>query len=135
MVNRMRTLCLDDDPERHAWVKDLRRRDEVVCVFRYSEVISALERERWDLLFLDHDLADKVADADYMGAVMYASDGGCRYYNGRDVAAWLVANPGRCPPAIWIHSWSDHAEAMESILAPLKAAGVLVHLKRKQAPV
>ncbi|MBI2933249.1 MAG: response regulator [Planctomycetes bacterium] len=58
----MKILFLDDDPFRETLVRlDLRRSGaKIVCVRSAADAIRALEREKFDLILLDHDLEGQV---------------------------------------------------------------------------
>ncbi len=129
MSNRLRVLVLDDDKDRHAWVRELYPRHEVVSAYTAVEVLGLLQGEKWDILHLDHDLADR----DPANATVIHDGTMVRPADGRDVARWLVAHFDRCPLRIWIHSWADEAAEMETILLPLRRFGRTT--KREQAPV
>src|SRR5689334_15932172 len=129
MTNRIRRLILDDNPERHAWARSAFPRDEVVSVWTYFDLIAQLELAAagstapWDFLHLDHDLADLVAEVQAnAGKLPDAYPASSPYggsempYDGRDVVAWLVRNPTKCPRHIAIHSWADEAATMERVL-------------------
>lgn len=136
MANRIRVLALDDDPARHAWLKLEYPAHEVVPAFTYYAVLGRLREQTWDILHLDHDLAEHIKDGIYpdMGPGMF----GEMPYNGRDVVAWLLEHGDRCPKHIVIHSWSDHAITMEQNLRQGYAQGKIPNLRsiaRKQAPV
>lgn len=105
----MRILVLDDLEVRHAVIgKMLRRREhEVVHVYNYDDAVSALRGERFDEMYLDHDLECYVQE-------MYGS----RELTGAHVAREITALPAEKHPArIVIHSWNvDGARNMRSIL-------------------
>ena len=109
----MRVLVLDDDAGRHAWFDaNIGGHDAVRSA---KEARRALEENpRYDLVFLDHDLAE---DYSVVPAV-WGEDG-------RTVARFIAAMPtARRPIMAHIHSsnWGGAAE-MEAILT---AAGVTV---------
>lgn len=58
-------LIIDDDSDRHAWVKELYPLGNVTSAFAFHDVIARLEIAAsfemvWDILHLDHDLADSL---------------------------------------------------------------------------
>lgn len=106
----MRILILDDNPDRHKTFARNLKGEDLVHVYRYTEVIATLQtQEPFDLVYLDHDLgefteADKYDD--YGDGV--ASDGNSREYTGADVA-WFIArklDQTKWPTRIIIHSWN-----------------------------
>lgn len=60
----MRILVLDDIARRHEFYRQLHSEDTVVSCLHYREFMVALHAEKWDLVYLDHDLGDFVNDAD-----------------------------------------------------------------------
>ena len=113
MIGPLRILVLDDDSRRHEWFDgNIEGHDSV---WSASEARRALqEKPRYDLVFLDHDLAE---DYSVVPAV-WGEDG-------RTVARFIAAMPVDKRPAMaHIHSsnWGGASE-MEAILT---AAGVRV---------
>jgi CheY-like chemotaxis protein len=109
----MRILVLDDDSQRHQWFDAHILGHE--RAWSAKEARRALhENPRYDLVFLDHDLAE---DYSVVPAV-WGEDG-------RTVARFIAAMPaGRRPAMAHIHS-SNWGGAME-MEAILTAAGVKV---------
>ena len=109
----LRILVLDDDSRRHEWFDA--NIDGHDSVWSAKEARHALrENPRYDLVFLDHDLAE---DYSVVPAV-WGEDG-------RTVARFIAAMPAEKRPAMaHIHSsnWGGASE-MEAILT---AAGVRV---------
>jgi len=91
----MKILILEDDPNRHKkfreklWehAEDIRITDDI------QECTKLLMSNKWDYLFLDHDLG---------GEVYVESDGDKP--TGYKVAAWLEANQEYMPKNIVLHS-------------------------------
>lgn len=140
-----RVLIIDDHADRHAWCRDRYRHghsSEVTSCTKYSEVIACLESATWDVLLLDHDLADGASKFLIGSPTTKGLEENPdpfpgnrperQYYDGRDIVDWLIANPARCPRFVWIHSWADAAVEMESRLARNFPDHVIM---RKQAPV
>lgn len=92
----MKTLILEDDPERHSAFLEMD--PEAVIVETVKGAIRYLETETWDRLFLDHDLG---------GAQMVASGPGTGY----EVAVWLEEHPDRQPKWIYLHSLNPAGRA------------------------
>jgi len=119
----MRVLVLDDEKHRHDWFKGEAR--ELGWVIRHAwtaeDAIRALdEGPRFDLVFLDHDLAQVAAEAAmYATAHSWGPDG--------KVVARHLAGPlglAKRPGHVHVHSWNwGAAEVMEAIL---KDAGLNV---------
>lgn len=60
----MKILILDDDAERIQTFQKIYSGDEVTAVMRYNEFVFMLNDSHWDLIHLDHDIGDKVSNAD-----------------------------------------------------------------------
>lgn len=105
----MRILVLDDIETRHEVIgKMLKRRGhEVVHVYTYDDAVNALQGERFDEMFLDHDLECYVPS-------MYGS----RELTGTEVARSVACLPKeKQPTRVTVHSWNDAgAKRMRSIL-------------------
>jgi len=90
-----RILILEDDDVRRAWFKQQFARCERDVTDQVAVAIQWLSQRDYDLIFLDHDLAEE----HYF--VNVADDG----LTGYTVAAWLAENPGKQAAAqIIIHS-------------------------------
>jgi CheY-like chemotaxis protein len=89
-----KVLILEDSEERIAIFKE--RIPPAVIVNWPEECIAELKRQRWDWLFLDHDLG---------GKVFQPSD----EKSGYAVALWLEQNPEYKPKNVIIHSLNDVA--------------------------
>jgi CheY-like chemotaxis protein len=113
VIRPLRVLVLDDDAHRHEWFDaQLTGHHSVRSAQEARRALQA--NPRYDLVFLDHDLAE-----DY--AVVPAVWG----EDGRTVARFIAGMPeGKRPAMAHIHSsnWGGASE-MEAILA---AAGVRV---------
>jgi CheY-like chemotaxis protein len=101
----MRILVLDDDKGRLSLFKQKLIGHVVDCVETAPEAIMRLsEGALWDIVFLDHDLAD---------TQMVASGPG----TGWEVAKWLSEHLDRKPAQIVIHSFNEPgAKNMLSLL-------------------
>ncbi len=130
MANRVRVLVLDDDPDRHAWVRALYPNHEIVHAYRYHETIALLETESFDLFHVDHDLHFLRDDADVKYCESLDPFQETIFFDGRDVAEWLLDHGDRCPKHVYIHSRSCHAKEMERLIRFLPG----VRVERKQAP-
>ena len=85
-------LVLEDNPQRHAiFRKNFADGNHLVIVETAKEAIALLDNERWDFLFLDHDLG---------GQIMVPSGPDTGY----EVALWLEAHVNKNPDNIIIHS-------------------------------
>ena len=102
--NKMRILILDDNENRH---KEFNKRligHVVKNVYTVEETIKYLEEEKWDFVFLDHDLGGKINEPSGPST-------------GYEVARWLQNNPNRQPDQIVIHSYNPTgARNMKSLL-------------------
>ncbi len=89
----MRVLVLDDN---HNRLRAFRQRligHVVVCVETAKEAIEQLEKEEFEIVFLDHDLG---------GEENVPSGPG----TGWEVAQWLSEHEDRQPATIYIHSFN-----------------------------
>lgn len=110
----MRVLILDDDNERHEAFASYFKGHDVTHAIRFSDFCVKLKGEKFDLIHLDHDLADFCPEnKDHDG--MY----GVREWTGAD-AAWMIAcdlPESKWPDRVVIHSWNpDGAQRMRQIL-------------------
>lgn len=87
----MRILVLDDSKERITQFKKHLQNHDVWASLEAQEAIDLLDTQEWDLLFLDHDLEQKV---------MQPSNS----ESGYAVACWLERHPLRKPKVVVIHS-------------------------------
>jgi|SRR5580692_7551499 hypothetical protein len=107
----MRILFLDDMEERYrAWWDTNHLGNDIVWAKTAEEAIAALapdDHHRFDLVTLDHDLADEHYQKQHAGED-----------TGQEVAKFIVAMPlERRPKRVKIHSWNrDGALAMKAIL-------------------
>jgi CheY-like chemotaxis protein len=90
----MRILVLDDDPARlKAFVQNLIGHT-VVTTSTVRDCLYCLQRESWEMLFLDHDLN---------GQTYVPSGPGTGY----EVAEWLRDNPMKKPKKIILHTFNQ----------------------------
>jgi len=61
----MHILILDDIQHRHDVFRRIYAGHDVTSALRFFEFVRLLVERRWDLVHLDHDLGDFVADADF----------------------------------------------------------------------
>lgn len=87
----MRILILEDDAKRHKQFKMNFIGHVLTIVETAHECIEALVKEKFDALFLDHDLG---------GEQMVASGKGTGY----EVALWLSKHIDYAPKEIYVHS-------------------------------
>lgn len=93
----MRVLFLDDDRERHRIFRQNAIGHDLVQAWSYEDALAALAGERFDQVFLDHDLSDQAA----MGTP------GPGEKTGLDAAVLLAALPDdRRPQLVVIHSYN-----------------------------
>lgn len=105
-----RLLFLDDDQDRHDEFRRVVRDDiDVTYVYSVAQAKAAIDGDRFDEMWFDHDLAD------YGPSDMY---GYCEEYTGQHVARYVASlPPEKMPSAVRIHSWSpDGARAMARTL-------------------
>ena len=106
-----KVLVLDDDMTR----LDIFRKNlighNVTCVNTAKETIDQLEHEKWDYVFLDHDL----------GGMIYVPSGPGTGY---EVAEWISKNPDKKPKNVVIHSFNEpgrrnmHSLIPDAIICP-----------------
>jgi len=100
----MRILVLDDSDERLKEFKQNFIGNIVDCVKTAREAINKLTSEKYECIYLDHDLGDRVFVPSGPGT-------------GYEVAQWLNQNPDRQPQLIIIHSFNPvGAKNMKSLL-------------------
>jgi len=93
----IRILILEDNLERR---KQFRKNfTNAVIVFKKTvpETIERLQNRKWDYLFLDHDLGDKI----------YVESNGSEL-TGYHVAKFLYNNPQFKPEHIYTHSFNEN---------------------------
>ena len=116
----MRILFLDDMKTRHdaviRWFGD-KPGVELVRVFTAPEAIARLSEGHFDVVFLDHDLAEEhyLTLSEGLSEDRVAGEAEYMCGTGMDVVDWLIANPivpgdGVIPDArhsnIIVHSWN-----------------------------
>lgn len=87
----MRVLILEDDVDRMKYFRRKFIGHEVTICDDTKELIKELIENKWDLLYLDHDLDGKV----------YVPSG---EGTGYEVAEWLSNNLDKCPPEVYVHT-------------------------------
>jgi CheY-like chemotaxis protein len=108
---RRRMLVLDDDEKRHVFFDKKYYYNDIKHVWTADEAIEALERETFDIAYLDHDLG---------GTMHEPSWGSTR--TGYEVAKWLAEHPDHRPAQVFIHS--QNPAGTEKMLAVLPDAEV-----------
>ncbi len=109
----MKIMILDNEPERHDVFGDRWAEHELTHVWTYAQAIEALERETFDRLALDHDLALRLPEPGEL--------------TGYDVARYLVERVPRerWPKQVVLHSHNGRGRrAMAELL--LAAGGMVV---------
>jgi hypothetical protein len=118
MTEALKVLVLDDLPARHDTLRNRHRQSSVTHCFCLQSAIWHVQRERFDVLQLDHDLEDyeqRWTCEDGHSELAYVER------TGMDFAVWLAKNPPVVLPKIIIHSANPlGAQAMERVL---RAAG------------
>lgn len=101
-------LVLDDNKTRLQMFRRKFTGHHVETVKTVKECIAKLKSDKWDYLFLDHDLG---------GQEMVPSGPGTGY----EVAEWLAENPTRIPEEVILHTFnSPGAQNMKSKLPNAK---------------
>jgi len=100
----MKILVLDDQETRLIIFRQRLIGNIVECVKTATDAIKKLSEESWDMVFLDHDLRDKVFEKPGPGT-------------GYEVAVWLRDHEDKKPKQIIIHSYNTKgAMYMKAIL-------------------
>jgi CheY-like chemotaxis protein len=112
---KTRILFLDDDPNRRQqFLSESRLTEHDIHFARnYREAVRLLASHRFDVAFLDHDLADFTADGERLAA---RDD---NELTGTDVAKWIAGamEPASWPGIVVVHSWNPvGARRMADIL-------------------
>jgi CheY-like chemotaxis protein len=89
-------LILEDDKRRVTLFKQYLIGSSITITEHTDDCIKYLEENTWDILFLDHDLDQKV----------YVPSGPGTGY---EVAMWLKNNPERVPKHVILHTCNEKA--------------------------
>ena len=120
----MRVLHLDDDDLRHELFMEWHAHagDTSVAVHDLDEFAAAINRERFDIVYLDHDLNDFQYTSGF--ADMY----GWKQQNGVDAATLLATLPeDQRPATVVIHSWNpEGAKRMARVLEEAGFENVII---------
>jgi hypothetical protein len=127
MVTRI--LILDDDQTRHdAFKARLTKHygsDGVVLVqhISFEKFNNCLtEMEKFDIIYLDHDLGDHTSENIVRGSGIYGRD---LSFNGQDAALCVAALPkDKHPDKVIVHSWNPPGARM--MVNILREAGISV---------
>ncbi len=116
----MRVLVLDDDDIRHEQFKVNLEGHDVVHVHTVEEAGNALAAEKFDLVYLDHDLNDHGYES--KGDTSY----GRRELTGFEVARYIAQYlaPQKHPTKVIVHSWNPPGARM--MVAVLRDVGIPV---------
>lgn len=108
----MKILFLDDDPDRHTRVAAALAKHTLTPVCKATEAFKALQGDKFDIVFLDHDLGDfEVPETTFAGY-------GRVSLSGADVAIAVADLPKeKHPDLVVIHSANpDGAKSIASLL-------------------
>ncbi len=100
-----RVLILEDNKKRVSGFNQSLIGCYVECFSSVRKIISSLEEESWDYLFLDHDLD---------GKIFVPSGPGTGY----EVAQWLKNHPDNMPVKVIVHSLNDIAQPLMAKVLP-----------------
>lgn len=125
----MRILVLDDDDNRHAYFDKQFPNDDVNHVHTYSKCVATLlSDDKFDVVFLDHDLNDhgyKSLASDKDGYIQRSMTQFSRPYelDGRDVVEDMVQflPAEKRPGQVIVHSWNP--SGAQEMMKMLKDAG------------
>ena len=107
MMNKKRILILEDNEERNKQFHSNFSNAEIVITDNVEVAKKKLIEEKWDALFLDHDLGGKV----------YVESGGSEP-TGYDVAKFLSINTQFKPECIILHSLNESGRKNMLALVP-----------------
>lgn len=114
----MRVLIVEDNPHRHEVFNSVYSGDEIVHAYSYSEAVAALAGNKFDLISLDHDLAEFQPGEFVPG--MYGKG---RELTGYDVALFITQMPeDKWPDKVVIHSVNPSGSQM--ILSLMERNGI-----------
>ncbi len=105
----MKVLFLDDSEWRHNLFREWCSQKNIVAqhVRTADNAAAAMEEEKWDICFLDHDLSDE----------HYGKGVGELPGDGTGLAKWMSQNPSHIPPKVIVHSWNpDGAKRMVELI-------------------
>jgi CheY-like chemotaxis protein len=125
----MRILVLDDDLDRHDLFRKVLSRHKALLVQTVAACIEALKETKYDLVYLDHDLADFCAENKIPG--MYGS----QELTGVDVARFMANDLPieQRPKEVVVHSWNP--DGAKRIVDTLKDAGFNVRYQKFEPKV
>jgi hypothetical protein len=121
----MKILILDDDLDRHhSFARLFTPKHSTLHVQSVAKCVEALRETRFDVVFLDHDLADFCDENTEVG--MYGS----RDLTGVDVALFMAKDlpEDRRPGEIIVHSWNP--AGAKRMVETLQGAGFNVRYQR-----
>ena len=108
----MRVLLLDDDVLRHSWFAKRFKRDTLDVAANASQAIELLSKNRYDVIFLDHDLLPE----------HYYAEETDDERTGYAVASWLASRPDRqAASSIVVHT--RNADGALRMVELLRASG------------
>lgn len=85
----MRILILEDDTERHKKFRENLIGHKIVIVTQSNQAIKLLQAEKFEVLFLDHDLGDQIYVESGLGT-------------GYEVAKWISENMCYKPTIVYL---------------------------------
>lgn len=115
----LKVLIVEDDPNRMRIFRQLFASEEVVWAQNVTEGIEWLQSTRFDLVMLDHDLADEhYENLDHAATVASGT--------GREVAQHMTTMV-EAPPFAFVHSWNPTgARAIGDILTEAGISNVVM---------
>ena len=94
-MENAKVLILEDSKERQEQFKKNFKDADITIVEHKAEAVAALLSQKWDYMFLDHDLGGKA----YVNVEEEDSGSG--------VARWLKDHPQSMPSHIFVHSVNE----------------------------
>jgi CheY-like chemotaxis protein len=101
----MKILILDNDKKRLKKFQERLIGHITCCVETVQETIKKLSEESWDIIYIDHDLGEKINEPSGPGT-------------GYEVAQWLRDNEKHKPAKIIIHSFNIQGSQNIKTLLP-----------------
>ena len=108
----LRVFLLDDDESRHRWFANRFKKDQLDVAVEPSRAIEFLDKNFYDVVFLDHDLLPEHYHAEKLEDKL----------TGYEVAEWLADNP-RKQPASTIIVHTRNADGAWKMVRRLQEAG------------
>lgn len=115
----MKILILDDDDVRHEWFARELGNNELVHIHTFDEFVETLNKDSFDVIFLDHDLNDHGYKSVEIFGMPYSRP---TELTGLDAAEHMTNLPSsKRPDKVIVHSWNPGGARL--MMDTLKKAG------------